>query len=180
MSPAITTISSPRGKIFIRPAGPADAIPFSELRMEALRDNPTVFGSSFEARENCTPEWALSILSGDPQEQANFVAECDGLLLGMTSIRRNRKEKVRHSAGIAGVYVRPDWRGLGIVDGLFNACFDWAQSQQVVILKLAVVTTNPAAYNAYQRLGFSVYGMEPKVIYYDGVYYDEYLMSRNV
>ncbi|HEY3312077.1 MAG TPA: GNAT family N-acetyltransferase [Anaerolineales bacterium] len=180
MYPTIATISNSRGKISIRQAEPADAVPFSELRLQALHDNPTVFGSSYEARENCSPEWALDILSADPQQQASFVAESGGILLGMTSIRRNHKQKVRHSAGIAGVYVRPEWRGLGIVDALFKACFEWAQNQQVIIVKLAVVTTNPAAFHAYQRLGFSVFGTEPKVIYYDGVYYDEYLMSRNI
>jgi RimJ/RimL family protein N-acetyltransferase len=48
------------------------------------------------------------------------------------------------------------------------------------LVKLAVVTTNASAIRCYIQCGFRVYGVEPQVIYYDGVYYDELLMSREV
>jgi ribosomal protein S18 acetylase RimI-like enzyme len=178
MNHSITTIATPRGKVIIRPAGPIDAVQFSELRQENLRDHPTFFGSSYEARENCSEEWAIKILQSNPLEGSSFVAENEHKLLGMTSIRRSLNVKLRHWASIKGVYIQPDWRGLGIVDGLFEACFEWAKKQQLVLVKLAVVTSNPTAIKAYRRLGFSIYGVEPKVIFYEGLYYDEYLMAR--
>jgi len=180
MNHPITTIATTRGRIIIRPAGSTDALQFCELRQENLRDYPTFFGSSYEARENCSEEWAIKVLQGNPLEGGSFVAEYEHRLLGMTNIRRSLNIKLRHWATITGVYVRPDWRGLGIVDGLFEACFEWAKKQQLVLVKLAVVTSNPIALKAYQRLGFSIYGKEPKVISYEGAYYDEYLMSRDI
>jgi len=45
---------------------------------------------------------------------------------------------------------------------------------------LIVITTNPAAINGYIRAGFRVYGVEPQVIYYDGMYYDELLMVKEI
>ena len=178
MNHPLTTIASPRGEVIIRSAGAADAIQFSEMRQENLRDYPTFFGSDYEARENCSEEWALKVLQSDPEEGSSFVAEYEHKLLGMINIRRSLKIKLRHSATITGVYVRPDWRRLGIVDGLFEACFEWARKQQLVLIKLAVVTTNPTAIKTYRHLGFSIYGVDPKVIFYDGLYYDEYLMAR--
>jgi RimJ/RimL family protein N-acetyltransferase len=170
-------ISTPRGNVIIRPARLEDAIQFSGLRTEALRDNPTVFGSSYES---CDLAWALQVLKSNIQDGCNFIAESSTELLGMAGIRRNQRLKTRHSATIGGVYIRPDWRGQGIIDGLIEACLDWAKKQQVVIIKLAVVTSNQAATRAYQRLGFTIYGTEPKVIFYEGVYYDEFLMSTDI
>ena len=166
--------------MLIRAGEAADAIPLSELRQEALRDNPSVFGSSYEFRENCTPEWALKVLTDNPLESCNFVAESEQELVGMTAIRRSHGHKIRHQANIGGVFVRPDWRGLGIVDGLFEACFDWARQHEIVILKLAVATANYPAFKAYERLGFRVFGTEPKAILYEGIYYDEYLMAKEL
>ena len=174
------TLSTPRGIVTIRPGEPADAIPMSELRQEALRDNPTVFGSSYEFRESCTPEWAARVLAEDPQEVCNFVAECKQELIGMTAIRRTRGQKVRHQANLFSVFVRPDWRGLGIVDGIFEACFEWARMHEIVILKLSVVQSNYSAVKAYQRLGFVITGTDPRAILYDGVYYDEFYMAKDL
>lgn len=166
--------------VTIRPAQLEDATNFSELRMEALRDNPTAFGSSYEARENCTLDWALRVLAGDPQQERSFVAEHDGILLGMASIRRAHGRKTRHSATIAGMYVKPEWREMGIVDALLGVCFEWARSNDVIILKLAVVTVNRPALRAYERAGFRHYGTDPMVILHKGIYYDEYLLACNL
>jgi RimJ/RimL family protein N-acetyltransferase len=46
------------------------------------------------------------------------------------------------------------------------------------VLKLGVVTTNEAAINCYRKVGFTIYGLEPKSIQVNGSYYDEYLMAR--
>jgi RimJ/RimL family protein N-acetyltransferase len=177
---AVSSLLTPKGNIIIRPAGLADLLQLSELRLEALRDNPTFFGSSYEARENCGSEWTLRMLNTDPQEGCSFVAEFGQELFGMAAIRRFPGIKTRHSANIGGVYLRPEWRRQGIVDRLIEACLDWSMKQQVINIKLAVVTTNLAALKAYQRLGFSIYGKEPKVILHEGVYYDEYLMSKSI
>ena len=67
-----------------------------------------------------------------------------------------------------------------IAEALLEACFDWARSQSVVIVKLAVVTENLPAIKSYQRMGFVTYGTEPRAIFYDGRYYDEYLMYKDV
>jgi RimJ/RimL family protein N-acetyltransferase len=56
----------------------------------------------------------------------------------------------------------------------------WARAQQLRLVTLSVVTTNAAAIRCYVRCGFSVYGMDPEVIYHDGVYYDELLMVHKL
>jgi RimJ/RimL family protein N-acetyltransferase len=172
--------STSKGTVTIRLANTADAIQFSELRMQALRDNPTFFGSSYESRENCSIEWATKVLHPKSTDGAIFIAEYDQQLFGIASILRAPSIKTRHSATIGGVFIQPEWRHLGIIDAFVMECGKWAKIQNVIIIKLAVTTTNLPAINAYTRLGFEIYGTEPKVIFHDGVYYDEFLMSRNI
>ena len=172
--------STPKGPVIIRQANLSDANQFSTIRMEALRDNPSIFGSSVEARENCTVEWANKILQANPVDSTLFILENNNNIIGLSSIRRFSGVKICHSAGISGVFIKPDWRGIGLLDELFFACTQWAIANQVIIVKLAVTTTNTRAIKAYQRLGFQIYGTEPKVIFHDGIYYDEYLLSREV
>ena len=87
---------------------------------------------------------------------------------------------MQHTAGIFSIYVQPAWRGLGIAEALIEACVAWARKLDVRLVKLGVVTTNTAAIRCYVRCGFSVYGVEPQVIYHDGVYYDELLMVQRL
>ena len=109
-----------------------------------------------------------------------YVAEADGKLVAMTGIYRSDGIKMRHRATIWGVYACSDWRGLGIADALIAACVGWARAQQLRLVTLSVVTTNAAAIRCYVRCGFSVYGMDPEVIYHDDVYYDELLMVHKL
>ena len=79
-----------------------------------------------------------------------------------------------------GVYVRPDWHGKRISENLVRECLGWAKEQQITIVKLAAVTNNIPAVRCYERCGFTIYGREPKAIYSDGVYYEEYLMACEI
>jgi RimJ/RimL family protein N-acetyltransferase len=69
---------------------------------------------------------------------------------------------------------------LQIAEGLIAGCIEWARSQGVKVVKLAVITTNAAAIRCYARCGFSVYGIEPQAICSAGASYDELLMARFV
>jgi RimJ/RimL family protein N-acetyltransferase len=69
---------------------------------------------------------------------------------------------------------------LRIGEALIGECLAWARTQGLAVVKLGVVTTNTSAIRCYARCGFTVFGVEPKAIFYDGVYYDELLMAKPV
>ena len=75
------------------------------------------------------------------------------------------------------MYVNLGWRGLQIGDRLVKANLEWAASHEVAFVRLGVITVNTSAINCYLRCGFTVYGVEPRSIYYEGRYYDELLMG---
>lgn len=109
-----------------------------------------------------------------------FFATYENNLIGTTGIRRGESPKTKHNAGIWGVYVRPEWRGLHIAEELIETCIAWAKLRQVNIVKLGVTATNASALRCYERCGFTIYGNEPRAMLYEGNYYDEYLMSRSL
>jgi RimJ/RimL family protein N-acetyltransferase len=168
--------------VTIRPTREEDAAAFRELRLEALRTHPEAFGADYaEALARPIEFWQERVRSGAGGERGiTYVAEAGGALVAMTGIFRDEAAKMRHSATIWGVYVAPDWRGLGIADALIQACVGWARELGLRLVKLNVVTANAAAIRCYTRCGFSVYGVEPEVIYCDGIYYDELLMVRRI
>ena len=178
----ISTIDTPRGSIAIRPTREEDVAAYRELRLEALRTHPEAFGATYE--ENLArpiERWQQNVRDGAGTDLGiTYVAEAAGALAGMTGIYRDNSAKMGHRATIWGVYMRPGWRGAGIADALIGACVSWAHQQRLRLVTLSVVTTNAAAIRCYVRCGFSVYGVDPEVIYHDGVYYDELLMMRHL
>jgi RimJ/RimL family protein N-acetyltransferase len=86
--------------------------------------------------------------------------------------------KTLRSGIILGMYVRVDWRGYHLGEALLKACFDWAHDHGLTIVKLAVITTNTSAIRCDNPCGFTVYGVEPKALSYNGVEYDSWVMSR--
>jgi RimJ/RimL family protein N-acetyltransferase len=61
---------------------------------------------------------------------------------------------------------------------MLNRCIDWAKKNGIRVINLGVNISNIAAIRAYSRSGFTVYGVEPRLIFYNGDYYDELLMAR--
>ncbi len=172
-------ITTSRGAIVIREASLEDAIPFRELRLEALQDSPTAFPADYQINANQPPSYWRDRLK-EEEDTIVFFAGHEHQLIGMTGITRGHSPKTKHSADIWGVYTRPEWRGLHIAEVLIEACIEWAKSKDVNIIKLGVITPNTSAVRCYQRCGFTIYGAEPRGIFYDGRYYDGYLMYRDL
>ena len=176
----IKSINTPRGMIVVRQSNLADAANFRELRLGALLDSPTAFSMDYQRASNHPPKYWEDTLAMDDQESAIFFAEHAHHLIGMTGIARGRSPKTRHGADVWGVFVTSPWRELHIAEELITSCKDWAKAREVVILRLAVVATNKPAIHCYERCGFVTYGTESRSLFYDGKYYDEYLMAMDL
>jgi RimJ/RimL family protein N-acetyltransferase len=182
MQPAMIELQTPHGAVSLRPTREEDAEAYRELRLEGLRTHSEVFGEAYAASLERPPErWQRTVRDGAGSELSIlYVAEAGGKLVGMAGIYRIDGAKMRHSGNIWGVYIRPEWRGAGLADALIGACVGWARELELRLVKLSVVTTNTQAICRYVRCGFSIYGVEPEVIYHNNVYYDELLMYRRL
>ena len=175
----IKTMETTNGSVVIRDASFADADQFRELRLFALQDAPTAFSADLDINRKHSKRFWEDRLKPDPHGII-FFAEHKNQLIGMTGIHKGESSKTKHSAGIWGVYVHPEWRGLRIAEGLIDICIEWAKLRDVQIVKLAVVSTNESAVHLYERIGFTVYGKEPNALYVDERYYDELYMFRSL
>jgi len=175
----IKSVKAARGTIVIREASLADVEQFRELRLFALKDSPTSFSADYNLVFGLPTSYWEDRLR--PNKYGTmFFAENNSKLVGMMGIRKSESPKTEHGAGIWGVFIRPEWRGMRIAEEMINLSCEWAKLRKVQIVRLAVVSTNESAIRLYERCGFTVYGTEPRVLFYENKYYDEYLMSRSL
>jgi len=155
----------------VRQLTAADAAAYRDLRLEALQNAPTAFGSSYEAESQQT------VADFEGWMTRSYIAGAwrDGALLGSASFYRLDGAKAAHRGNIWGVYVRPAARGHGVARALMTDVLAFARLQ-VQQVHLAVVTDNASARHLYERLGFTTYGTEPRALFVEGRYYDEHLM----
>lgn len=168
-----------KGTIVVREASLADVEQFRELRLFALKDSPTSFSADYKIIVDLPRSYWEDRLKPDVIG-TTFFAENDSNLIGMMGIRRGESPKTEHGAGIWGVFIRPEWRGMHIAEEMLNLSCEWATLREIQIVRLAVVSTNESAVRLYERSGFKVYGTEPRTLFHEGQYYDELLMSRSL
>ena len=177
-----TRLPTPHGSMTIRPAQVADAARLRLLRLEALKDAPVAFAADYDRAEAETVDrWVQRInecVQGN--QSVIFLAEAGEELVGMTGLGRGHWKKTEHGGVIWGVYVQPAWRGLHVAEALIEACVAWGRALGMTVVKLGVVTSNAPAIRCYLRCGFSVYGVDPQAICYNGVAYDELLMAKKM
>jgi RimJ/RimL family protein N-acetyltransferase len=175
-------LTTPKGNITIRPTIPTDAIRLRLLRLEALASDPEAFAADHDlSAAESAEKWAERIASSDsPSSSVICIAEWADHLIGMTGLGPGHWPKTKHSAYVWGVYVNTEWRGLHIAQALIEECSTWGRAHGVEIIKLGVVTSNTSAIRCYSRMGFTVYGVEPKTLFHKGTYFDELLMSKSI
>lgn len=162
----------------IRRLVPEDAAAFQALRLAALLESPTAFGSSHaEECDRSLDEVARSLdaCAG----RVMFGAFEGGVLVGLVGVGRESSAKEQHRGFIRSMYVRPDQRGQGIARALLQSAVDHAWAQPGLRqLHLEVTAGNAAAVALYEAFGFSRVGVTPAALCVDGVDLDELQLFR--
>lgn len=142
------------------------------MRLQALRDHPEAYGSSFEEEEH--------------DDMARFIGERPSVTLGAfagdaiagtAAFVVSSRIKQRHKGHIVAVYVRPEWRRTSLAADLMRHLIGIGREEGLSLLTLSVTTGNTAARRLYRSLGFIAYGCEPSSLLVDGRLHDEELMA---
>ena len=135
-----------------------------DIRLEALRDAPSAFGSTYE-REAASgePDWLRRIARG-----GNFLAYLPEAGITEAGIP---EASASEPAGLIGgysetadvvelvsMYVRPKARGRGVGEALVATVFGWAQDRGAKTVHLWVTESNAHARALYERCGFGLTG----------------------
>ena len=106
-----------------------------------------------------------------------LVALVEGQLIGFLAAMGGERIRLRHSALLALGVLRAHW-SQGVASRMLDEVTSWAPGAGIKRLELTVHTANARAVALYQRHGFEVEGTRRSSLLVDGVYTDEYLMSR--
>ncbi|BFH64762.1 GNAT family N-acetyltransferase [Paenibacillus azoreducens] len=156
--------------------GQADA--FWKLRLEALKNHPEAFGSSYEEQVHTPVSEVESRINEEPDNYILGAFTEAGELVGMAGFRREQGMKVRHKGMVWGVYVSSKHRGQGIAKMLMQEILRRGKEiEGLRLIQLTVVTANTAAAALYKGLGFVSYGLEKEALMVQGQTYDEEMMS---
>jgi RimJ/RimL family protein N-acetyltransferase len=155
-----------------------DAAAFQSLRLEALRECPTAFSSSYEEECDIALSRVAERLTPTPDRAVFGVFE-SAALVGTAGLQRESARKLAHKAFIWGVYVAPLFRKRGagrrlLQDVLAHAALMPGLRQ----VSLGANSANPASIALYKSVGFEPFGVEKGFLLVDGVLYDEIHMAR--
>jgi ribosomal protein S18 acetylase RimI-like enzyme len=155
----------------IRLLSKTDVQDYRLIRLATLKSEPDYFGSLYESEVMLPLDAFASVLARDTV----FAAYDDQTIIGIARLHGHDASKETHKASIMGVFTKPDYRGQGVGSRLLRTLIDTAKTS-FERLVLTVDAENAAAISLYKRLGFNVYGIEPRARKYDGCYRDMVLM----
>lgn len=127
-----------------------------EIRLEALAEAPSAFGSTLAEERALLPDhWVRYArdAAGSPTMTV-YVAEEEDHWYGM--VRGFVHEKYYEIVRIASMWVDPARRRAGVGVMLVEAVVDWARARGALSVQLWVTETNQAARSLYARQGLVV------------------------
>jgi len=157
----------------VRRLTPADAEAFQSLRLLALQEAPSAFGSSYE-EESAFPRSTIEGRLAEKPDRGPFGAFESGELVGLVALGRESMRKLSHKALIWGLYVAPKARSRGVGRALLREALSLARSVSGVRqVNLSVNAANLDAIRLYESLGFRAFGQEPCALIANGEPHDE-------
>jgi len=140
--------------VMVRTATANDWQVLREIRLEALRDAPSAFGSTYaEQAVFAEADWRSRISRGKTFfayiSEVNGVKP-DGLVGGL--------QEEAATVELVSLWVRPHARGMGVGEVLVETVIRWARATNASSVHLWFTETNQRARRLYERCGFSPTG----------------------
>jgi ribosomal protein S18 acetylase RimI-like enzyme len=162
--------------ITLEPITPQNAMLFKEVRLRALQDTPSAFGSTYAKESQLTDADWVKRAHWTGAKGTGYLAMDAGIPCGIAATFVDPDDVTR--ARLVSMWVAPAHRRLGIGFSLVRAILAWARAQHARTLELLVTCNNDPAIRFYERLGFTrtgrtePYPNDPALI--------EYEMSRPI
>lgn len=164
-------------RLVIREAAEADAAALLELARQI--DDETRFMMYEPGERQTTVEEQRQRLramraSGN---STMLVAEQAGQMVGYLGASGGQHRRNRHSVHI-WIGVRQAFSSRGLGTQLFEEIERWARERGLRRMELTVMTHNAAGLALYRKMGFEIEGTLRHSLLVDGVFVDEYQMSK--
>ena len=142
----------------MRRVTPADARVLKKVRLAALLDSPSAFGSTYAAEaaqpDSYWEERAASSAAG--LERAIFLAFEGEEVIGLAGGWRETAGGV--GVDLVSMWTAPAARRSGVARRLVEAVVEWARDTEATAVNLWVTRGNDPAQRLYESMGFSTTG----------------------
>jgi len=140
---------------------PQMALPYKAVRLRALQDTPSAFGSTYLTESLFTDEeWNVRARNLDRKRAVGYLAFDKDAYWGIAVCFLDEVNPLE--AHLVSMWVAPEYRRQGVGKLLVEAIADWASGRGAQTLELMVTSGNHAAIEFYGRIGFSMTGrIEP-------------------
>jgi ribosomal protein S18 acetylase RimI-like enzyme len=143
--------------IAIEPITPANIPLFKQVRLRALQDSPSAFGSTFAREAQFTEaEWLHRVTRWNGEKGIGFLALDVGAPCGIAGALLHDNDATQ--ATLVSMWTAPTHRKQGIARRLVEEVQSWARTRNVQTLILMVTSKNEPAKHFYERLGFTYTG----------------------
>ena len=156
---------------------PQMALRYKTVRLRALEDSPSAFGSTYLRESQFTEEeWIARAQNLTGGRALGYLAFDGEEYCGIAACFLHEQDPLK--ADLVSMWVAPEYRRAGVGRLLIDAIAVWAGDRGAENLYLMVTSSNHGAMEFYGRLGFSMTGRtEP---YPNDPALMEYEMSRRV
>jgi RimJ/RimL family protein N-acetyltransferase len=166
--------------ITIRKLDLNDLSQFIDLRLKALKEVPEAFASTYQKECDLQEEVFANRLK-ITDNQFTIGAFADNQLIYVAAFFRETREKTKHKGNVVAVYCLPEYRKKEIATKVMETLIaEVRKIPDLAVLNLSVVSENKQAKYFYEKLGFVVYGTEPKALFDGQKYFDEYLLQLSL
>ncbi len=143
----------------IRRLQASEATVYRDLRLEALRESPEAFATSYESalgRDDAS--WAAQAdSSAQGSDRATFII-FDDAPVGLAALYRLPKTPL--VGELLQMWIAPSHRGCGVAAELLDHVFQWAALHEFTSVKAEVTWGNVRALRFYERQGFHLVSAE--------------------
>lgn len=142
----------------VRRITPRDANHLKQLRLAALKEAPSAFGSTYGLEaDRPDAEWVQRAVAGSRgSDRATFFAQLDDEFVGL--VGGYREEPSSPSVELVSMWVAPHVRGRGVGAVLVDAVKAWAIETNATSISLWVTSGNTPAERLYISMGFVATG----------------------
>ncbi|MGH7648970.1 MAG: GNAT family N-acetyltransferase [Gemmatimonadaceae bacterium] len=144
--------------VVIAPVTLSNVAMFKDVRLRALLDTPTAFGSTYARECEVTDvEWIGRAERWDGERGIGFLAIDDGRGCGIAGSLIEDAD--RAMATLVSMWTAPTHRRRGVARQLVDRVMLWAAGRGAAEVQLMVTSNNAPAIAFYERLGFARTGL---------------------
>jgi ribosomal protein S18 acetylase RimI-like enzyme len=135
----------------------ANAALFKSIRLEALRDSPLAFGSTYANESRLSDgDWLKRAAEWSRPQSRGILALNSGAGCGICAVYIDEEDP--RVGQIRSMWVAPKWRRNGVGRTLLAAAHSWAKAHGAESARLTVTNCNTTAIRFYEKTGYRMTG----------------------